>query len=379
MEFPLQQINDNDSSSEEEALPVTSLACQWKPPKKRKESTMQISDVNFEKHVYGRTRKRQLKSLEDFDPRPEKYRGTAKENIKPLLEKLLDEGLCVSLLLDCKTYSLDEGETSASSTPHLPSTSDLESTVEAFIKSLEVSEEEARSIERKTVEQTDSPFWFSVRKYRITASMFGEVMRLKDSTRPDNLVLRIIQDKHFTSVATEWGRKNESLAIRKYQEHCLSNSHTDLTVCPCGFFVSPKYPFLGATPDGAVYDPSSTHEPYGFLEVKCPYSQRDKTPREACSSSDYFCCHVVNGTVSLRKNHPYYSQVQGQMGIGMRPWCDFVIYTTKGISIERIKFDSRFWEIELLPKLKEFYRKCVAPEIVSPMHAIGQPIRDLRN
>lgn len=51
--FPLQLINDNDSSSEEEALPITSLACQWKPPKKRKESTMQISDVNFEKHVYG--------------------------------------------------------------------------------------------------------------------------------------------------------------------------------------------------------------------------------------------------------------------------------------------------------------------------------------
>lgn len=182
--------------------------------------------------------------------------------------------------------------------------------------------------------------------------MFGEVMRLKDSTHPDILVMRIIQDKHFTSVATEWGRKNESLAIRKYQEHCLSNGHIDLIVCPCGFFVSPKYPFLGATPDGAVYDPSSTREPYGFLEVKCPYLQRDKTPREACSSSG-FCCQVVNGSVSLHKNNPYYSQVQGQMGIGMRPWCDFVIYTTKGISIERIKFDSRFWEIELLPNVTE--------------------------
>lgn len=155
--------------------------------------------------------------------------------MKPLLEKLRDEGLCVSLLLDCKTCSLDEGETSASSTPHLPSNSDLQSTVEAFIKSLEVSEEEARSTERKTVQQTDSPLWFSVRKYRITASMFGDVMRLKDTTHPHNLVLKIIQDKHFTSVATEWGRKNESLAVQKYQEHCLSNGHTDLTVCPCGF------------------------------------------------------------------------------------------------------------------------------------------------
>ena len=38
-----------------------------------------------------------------------------------------------------------------------------------------------------------------------------------------------------------------------------------------------------------------------------------------------------------------------------------------------------FWEKRLLPKLTEFYKKCIAPEIVSPMHALGQPIRDLRN
>ena len=82
MEFPTQQIS-NDSDDEEESVPVTSLACQWKCPKKRKESTMQISEVNFEKHVYGRTSKKVMKTLEEFDPRPEKYRGTAKENLKP--------------------------------------------------------------------------------------------------------------------------------------------------------------------------------------------------------------------------------------------------------------------------------------------------------
>ena len=47
--------------------------------------------------------------------------------------------------------------------------------------------------------------------------------------------------------------------------------------------------------------------------------------------------------------------------------------------VERIKFDSEFWEKRLLPKLTDFYKKCIAPEIVSPMHALGQPIRDLRN
>ncbi len=180
-EFPSQQTGVN-SNSEEEAVPVTSLACQWKPPKKRKESNMQISEVNFEKHVYGRTSKRSMKSLEEFDPRPAKYRGTAKENVEVLLENIRDQGLCISLLLDPKNRCWNEGETPLSAaTPNLPTISDLQRTVGEFLKSLEVSEEEARSIERKTIGQRESPFWFAVRKYRVTASMFGEVMRLRDS------------------------------------------------------------------------------------------------------------------------------------------------------------------------------------------------------
>ena len=60
-------------------------------------------------------------------------------------------------------------------------------------------------------------------------------------------------------------------------------------------------------------------------------------------------------------------------------WCDFVVYTNKGISIERIPFNSIFWESELLPKLTEFYTLCVEPEIVYPQHPVGLPIRDLRH
>ena len=32
-----------------------------------------------------------------------------------------------------------------------------------------------------------------------------------------------------------------------------------------------------------------------------------------------------------------------------------IIYTEKGISVERITFDSEFWNKELLPKLIDFY------------------------
>ena len=64
--------------------------------------------------------------------------------------------------------------------------------------------------------------------------------------------------------------------------------------------------------------------------------------------------------------------------MGERPWCDFVIYTTQGISVQRILFDNDYYNKELLPKLVSFYDNCNAPEIVSPAHALGLPLRDLR-
>ena len=80
----------------------------------------------------------------------------------------------------------------------------------------------------------------------------------------------------------------------------------------------------------------------------------------------------------LKLNHPHYSQAQGQMAISERSWCDFLLYTPKGISVQRIPFDPSYWEGELLPKLEEFWHKCVAPKIVQPVHHIGLPIRDMR-
>ena len=223
--------------------------------------------------------------------------------------------------------------------------------------------------------------WFEVRRYRITASIFGEIMRRRSETPPDSLVLRIIQQQRFSSQALEWGIKNEPYAIEAYKKYRHAAGCTDLIVSASGFIISLSHPFLGATPDGAIYDPSSPDKPYGFLEVKCPYTVRDKTPEEACSVPG-FCCSIDHTSskkvMKLRENHPYYCQVQGQMAIGQRPWCDFVVFTNKGISVERIRYNHHFWENELLPKLINFYDNCIAPEIVSPMHSLGLPMRDLR-
>ncbi len=151
--------------------------------------------------------------------------------------------------------------------------------------------------------------------------------------------------------------------------------------CRSGFVISEEYPFLGASPDGLVYDPLSADQ-FGVLEVKCPYKYRHITPKEACSNTD-FCCKVMttNGEehLKLKHDHLYYSQIQGQMAVTGRKWCDFVIFTEKCLNVERISFDNNFWQTELLPKLIDFFDNCLGPEIVSPIRVLGMSIRDLRN
>lgn len=381
---PTQLTPSASRSAVVEDLPVTSYPCQWKPPRKRKQSNLKISDANVEKHTYGKQRKVDLLSLEEFDPRPNKYHGTAPSQLTEFLGKVRGKGLGVSLLFDPSTqyWTADEPSLPESRSPGLPCQSDLQYTIEEFKKSLRVSDEEARKIERDTKEQRFSSLWYSVRRYRLTASSFGEIYRRKRETPPDALVLKLLQQRQISSVALEWGIQQEPNAVEAYKKYQKNIGHQELSVCAVGFLVCQAHPFLGASPDGGVYDPSSSAYPFGFLEVKCPYSHRDDTPLEACSDSK-FCCELQYtssgcASVKLKHSHPYYCQIQGQMAIGNRPWCDFVIYTLKGISVERVHFDSEFWSNKLLPKLIEFYDCCMAPEIVSPVHILGMPLRDLR-
>ena len=274
---------------------------------------------------------------------------------------------------------------SAPQTPqeyHLLPKEEIQIEVQSFKKSLAVTEADVQRIEEETRGQRESFKWFQFRRFRITASYFGEVRRRRETTQPEALVLRMLglnTCNRKESAAMVWGRSNESLALEKYKQKKLASSHEHVVVTQSGLWVSYEHPFLGASPDAAVCDPSESH-PCGFVEIKCPYKHRYNTIKEACADPT-FCCglELCDGReeLKLKHTHLYYSQVQGQMAIGCRMWCDFVIYTTKEISVERIYFDKVFWSSELLPKLVRFYDNCFAPEILHPMHAIGLPVRDL--
>ena len=92
--------------------------------------------------------------------------------------------------------------------------------------------------------------------------------------------------------------------------------------------------------DGRVVDFECQNH-FGLAEVKCLETKSQVTPLDACQDS-YFFCEAVNGHCKLKRNHAYFAQVQGQMGVSGASWCDFIVYTNKGISVESIPFDAAY-------------------------------------
>ena len=78
------------------------------------------------------------------------------------------------------------------------------------------------------------------------------------------------------------------------------------------------------------------------------------TPLEACSDPTFFMENVSDTECKLMRDHQYYAQVQGQLGVTGAKWCDFIVYTGKGIYIERIPFDATYWQ-NLRTELLQYY------------------------
>ena len=165
------------------------------------------------------------------------------------------------------------------------------------------------------------------------------------------LANRKMYAKVFKSKHTAHGKKYEPVAIHEYMRY-MDSKMTPVQVYNCGLVVYNKEPILGCTPDGKVIDPGCT-QPFGLIEVKCPETKFLVTPMDACSDNT-FCCEKADGQCKLKVNHAYYAQIQGQMGIAAANWCDFIVYTKKGMSIERIPFDPHYWA-ELETKLVSYY------------------------
>jgi len=136
----------------------------------------------------------------------------------------------------------------------------------------------------------------------------------------------------------KWGIDNEPIANKEYIKYAKAYGKTKPMTSRCGFVIHPTIGWFGASPDTLATDPHSNF-PNGIAEFKCPYSKREMTPCDACQDSSFYCS--FDGNLHLKRNHHYYDQIQLQLFVGMDmyDWCDFCVYTPKGIEVERIWFD----------------------------------------
>lgn len=138
--------------------------------------------------------------------------------------------------------------------------------------------------------------WHEGRKRRITASRVGAILGLSKYRTSDDVMREMVRDalgaeREFTgNEATSHGEAHEADALAEYERI------TGTMVEPCGLVVHPGYDWLGVSPDGLVGAD-------GLVECKCPFRARYMTPSDE-----------------------YTAQMQLQMAVTGRAWCDFAIW-----------------------------------------------------
>ena len=197
-------------------------------------------------------------------------------------------------------------------------------------------------IQAQTVGQAENPLLFKHKKGRISASNAKKFVGKGNVATLTKDVITVKKPRITNIPAMKYGVENESLAVDKY----VSQKQRDgikVEVSSCGLFVYLEHGQLAASPDRLVTDPSVS-DSLGLIEVKCLYSCRDISPLEAVdtkgSTSAFPVKKVIGENIIMKESHSYYYQVQMQMGVTGRKWCDLVLFTsaTEDVLILRVNF-----------------------------------------
>ena len=186
--------------------------------------------------------------------------------------------------------------------------------------------------------------WHKARAGKLTASRAGAALGINPWQKPDDLIRAMVREHHGPSpdfegnIATNYGQQHEPLAVLDFMSDTGSN------VDPAGFYVHPEHEWLGASPDGFVGDDA-------LIEVKCPFSLRDKAQPEF---------------KALQEQPHYYAQVQLQLAVTNKRKCYFYQWAPHGTKTEVVEFSPKWWS-ENLPRLHEFYQRYLE-ELNNPAH-----------
>ena len=153
--------------------------------------------------------------MNTYDPRPDEYKGTASQKLKEFLSTVKGKGLGVSVLFDESVRIWQANKESLEPVKfNLPPKSELVDRVKKFKTSLNLTAEDIRENEKNTMDQNQSPLWYSVKRYRLTASTFGRIFHMRPNTPPDAFVRQLLDKQELSTKAVKWGKSQEHLALQ---------------------------------------------------------------------------------------------------------------------------------------------------------------------
>jgi len=184
-----------------------------------------------------------------------------------------------------------------------------------------------------------SESWRRSRTNRITASDFGVVVGVSDFANRQDLWKSMtgrVGDPFKGNEDTQRGHDLEPEAIEWYKMNILERRNEKHEVRATGLWIHKKS-FIGASPDGLVGE-------NGLVEVKCPRNR----PHLAIPPA-------------------YMAQIQGQLNITNREWCDFVSYhRCEDVNVFRVYRSQEYWDW-MYPQLENFFLNVemdVEPELL---------------
>jgi len=124
-----------------------------------------------------------------------------------------------------------------------------------------------------------------------------------------------------------------------------------------------KYIELSCSPDGII---SGYYGENALIEIKCPLLLKTVNPNNfektlTRKQMKNFCLERRNDQIQLKRDHPYYYQIQLAMGITELTTCHFVVWSPKGMFYEEVTFHPVFFD-KLTGKMQPLFWKLLVPE-----------------